>query len=1182
MFKSESVVEGFVRFVSLTLFRGADGTGGRRTPKETLEFRPLVSGLRTSPPKKSTRRHPLLGILLGLLVGAMCVGLAAASDWTLHEVPAEEDQVSDPDGSAWRFTAVAISADGTKLVAVTGGNLSGGPICVSTNSAQTWRVTSAPLHYWTSVASSADGVKLVASGGGANNGAGGIFISSNSGGTWKRSAPFTGAVASSANGTHLVAVKFPESSGPYPSGIYLSHDSGASWHAPADPVATNYWKAVTSSADGKRLAAIGTEDIGEQSFSIYTSSDSGASWTKRNVAAGGFTGIASSADGLRLVAIAAFPSQLYTSTDGGVSWMLQSAAPQEAWNTVASSADGKRLVAGGSGVQGQLYTSTDGGLIWLSINNAPTLAGHPVGWLGVAASADGRFMVALPSHITGIYTLSSPIVEVAALEVTQVIQDWNQTIPLLAGKETYMRAHLQLPRTNAGPAKVSGVKLYGSSSSGPLPGSPLTPINRGGSLTVVNVTNAASPPIRREMTNTLNFRLPPEWSVGTVRLQLVWTNDGALLIPVNVVPSDSAVTVNFINPPTPRVKFFTVNWTNTPGDVQSVNTATLNDLAHRLRSCYPVAEVDWSLGALDWPTQGRPSTGDVNTRLALLRTLDASADTNTARPLGNRVYYGAMLQNRVLGEAESIPGFIASGCLPTNPFTIGRHTHTHEIGHCLGRKHDVSRSLFGTVSDTTGTYAQGRCGEAGDLNFVYPLFETLNGAQVPALGPLAKGDNALIYGLDTLALKQAPAINPVLDPKKYFDFMGYCSVAPLDFWPSSFTYTNLLSAVHSTFGPVTIQPSALGVVEGPMLLVRGTVDFSTDTAEFLPFVTVRPQVPLPGPLPGTSFTLLAFDSAHKVLQTVNFSLPKSITEFDDPSQRAHFIIPIPHNVALRSVELWHGNHLMATGTSSAHSPTVVLTSPKGGESFNQSPVTIRWIGNDPDGDALTYTIQYSADNGLTWQALNADSEADSLQVDSKTLTATTKGLMRVLVSDGFNTGIAQTATPFTIKPHPPELSVSSPLEGAIFESDEQVFLEAEAYDSNGGSSRATRIHWVSSLDGPLGEGAVLHFPATRLTQGYHTLSLTATNDAGLTANSSVNIIVLSQSQPELRMFLVDGQIYLAWPNSYEDLYALEGSSDLSTGWAVITTEAIVANDLQYVGIDLSSGMRFFRLRLRQR
>jgi len=138
------------------------------------------------------------------------VNSALAQDWTAHEVPAQSDQTLDPDGSGWQFTVVASSADGVKLVAGGGGNLSGAPICVSTNAGQTWRVTSAPLLHWTSVASSADGVKLLANGLG-DESISGVYTSSDSGAIWRRSASFLGSVASSADGTKLVVVKSPES-----------------------------------------------------------------------------------------------------------------------------------------------------------------------------------------------------------------------------------------------------------------------------------------------------------------------------------------------------------------------------------------------------------------------------------------------------------------------------------------------------------------------------------------------------------------------------------------------------------------------------------------------------------------------------------------------------------------------------------------------------------------------------------------------------------------------------------------------------------------------------------------------------------------------------------------------------------------------------------------------------------
>ena len=70
--------------------------------------------------------------------------------------------------------------------------------------------------------------------------------------------------------------------------------------------------------------------------------------------------VASSADGSKLVA-AAQNEQLYTSTDSGLSWVPRESARD--WRSVASSADGSKLVAAENG--GQLYTSTDSGVNWV-------------------------------------------------------------------------------------------------------------------------------------------------------------------------------------------------------------------------------------------------------------------------------------------------------------------------------------------------------------------------------------------------------------------------------------------------------------------------------------------------------------------------------------------------------------------------------------------------------------------------------------------------------------------------------------------------------------------------------------------------------------------------------------------------------------------------------------------------
>jgi len=90
------------------------------------------------------------------------------------------------------------------------------------------------------MASSADGATLAAAGG-----LGGVFVSTNSGLDWAFTSSRGVAVASSADGTKLVAA------GLY--GISTSADFGATWSEGVAPA--ERWVSVASSADGNKLFA---------------------------------------------------------------------------------------------------------------------------------------------------------------------------------------------------------------------------------------------------------------------------------------------------------------------------------------------------------------------------------------------------------------------------------------------------------------------------------------------------------------------------------------------------------------------------------------------------------------------------------------------------------------------------------------------------------------------------------------------------------------------------------------------------------------------------------------------------------------------------------------------------------------------------------------------------------------
>jgi photosystem II stability/assembly factor-like uncharacterized protein len=139
------------------------------------------------------------------------------------------------------------------------------------------------------------------------------------------------------------------------------------------------WTGIASSADGSRLAAVALN-----SPSVLTSADGGVTWTPGSAIGPGATAVASSADGNKL-AVVVQGGLVWLSPDGGQTWGASANSPTQAWTSIASSADGSKLVA--VGAQAAIYTSGDGGQTWTPRDQARN-------WSSVASSADGSRLVA--------------------------------------------------------------------------------------------------------------------------------------------------------------------------------------------------------------------------------------------------------------------------------------------------------------------------------------------------------------------------------------------------------------------------------------------------------------------------------------------------------------------------------------------------------------------------------------------------------------------------------------------------------------------------------------------------------------------------------------------------------------------------------------------------------------------
>ena len=160
----------------------------------------------------------------------------------------------------------------------------------------------------TSVASSSDGRKLVAA---ANGGP--LYVSRDSGGTWKELTPsfaYLVSVAASADGTRLAASTYDPFHSGGSSTIYISTNFAAAWDpAPAGGSGRGY---VAVSADGTRLVKAGGANAFGNGGSIFTSADLGATWTENLEPVAKWSSVVGSADGGKWVA-AANGGGIYTS-----------------------------------------------------------------------------------------------------------------------------------------------------------------------------------------------------------------------------------------------------------------------------------------------------------------------------------------------------------------------------------------------------------------------------------------------------------------------------------------------------------------------------------------------------------------------------------------------------------------------------------------------------------------------------------------------------------------------------------------------------------------------------------------------------------------------------------------------------------------------------------------------------
>jgi hypothetical protein len=243
--------------------------------------------------------------------------------------------------------------------------------------------------------------------------------------TWTQASATTNyywwSVAMSADGCKLAAVGSTD----HP---IFSTDAGATWHT--NQSSPHAWNSIASSADGTKLVAPMVISNNYASIGIFVSTNSGGTWTQTTAPLSSWQYVTSSGAGDKLGAIMSNANSLgsiYVSTNSGLSWS-KIGSPLKYWTSLACSADGTKFIATASG--DKIYVSTNFGTTWTA-TTSPNAK-----WISVACNADGTRLIASGS---GTYTStnSGGSWRLASTNTGAVASSADGTKLIIAGNSTF-------------------------------------------------------------------------------------------------------------------------------------------------------------------------------------------------------------------------------------------------------------------------------------------------------------------------------------------------------------------------------------------------------------------------------------------------------------------------------------------------------------------------------------------------------------------------------------------------------------------------------------------------------------------------------------------------------------------------------------------------------------------------
>jgi len=406
--------------------------------------------------------------------------------------------------------------------------------------------------------------------------------------------------------------------------------------------------------------------------------------------------------------------------------------------------------------------------------------------------------------------------------------------------------------------------------------------------------------------------------------------------------------------------------------------------------------------------------------------------------------------------------------------TAASFTVAHEIGHTYGfREEYPAQDWWDTFVRTLG---RTDCG-LNPVQFPYGLvagtgWDVLGGdksiglpARVSPFPTAASKAENFISFMGNTPRSWAPALDAVCNP--YADLLK-----------------QLLKPAGGTAGSVISRRSAeLATEEFAVFFVRGEATATSCTLDPAVRTTGTPSDPTEG-----TVEIRLLDASESTLSTL------ALGSLSGDVEVISFAASVPFSPNATRISLYRDGEECAALIRSAHEPvgSVSITQVVGNE------IEASWVASDADGDPLEFSFSYSVD-GRVWfpVLLNDRAPGNPLLISTGDLPGG-DAVVRMVVSDGFNSTIAYSST-LAVGDKPPLVRIMSPSAGTMLSTNHPTNLYAMVIDPE---DRLASVTWSDDTGAVLAEGAIGEGTPSR---GARRILASARDQAGNVTTDSVDI-----------------------------------------------------------------------------